>query len=434
MITGNVKQFTLTATQEERIADLQRDSFNGACQDMGVNPSQFQDFLLMVSKEKIRRAIDQVSKANPHVDAGTVSANDPLLSAPDWWSFKGMQLTLDAQRVFDHMMSCADKLPIDHAYLQRTARALGISDQEHDDSQFLLCFLQAIPRVCLYGVKFNAFVDPTLDGSLPYVGVYEHLISSCEAFLELVLKQVLWHDSARESAEFVDHDECGRRGTDRIFIEALSTCLNCAMQKRDAMLLDEGLALSTGEPQLQFPLVMALGGSAEFAWYHEYGHLLRGHLERPSCQQLEFEADEFALMVLSLTQYGGKASDVVSWWHVMGGVSVLLLLGIVEKILGQGPSMSHPLGVERIASFLSHMSGSAAELFVRYICCTNEVCRATLKHYWGLDVDMSDEVIDCLLARVRRGTDGQRPNSKKTPKGVEPSHPGDAATRVAPDA
>lgn len=409
----NVNQFTLTAKQRKRIADLERESFTRECQRMGIEPSQFEDFLLTISKKSIRQTIAQVSKANPHVDCAELFADDPMLNAPDWWSFKAVQLNLDAQRVFEQIMSCAHRLPIDHAYVQRTALALGIIQKGQANSPMLLAFLQAIPRVCLYGLEFNAFVDPTLDGTLPYVGVYEHLISSCEGFIELVLKYVLWHDSARDRAELVDRDECRRRGADRIFIDALSACLNYAAERQDAAIWDKRLSISTGEPQLQLPLRMAVGGSVEFAWFHEYGHLLRGHIERPHSHQLEFEADEFAFMVLSLDQDGGSDSETVSWWKVMGGLSLLFLLAILEKILGQGPSLSHPPGVERMASLFLHMTQSAAEFFVKYIICANELCGATLKECWAIDVDMGDDVIDSILALSPRGSVGQRPDPNK---------------------
>lgn len=134
-------------------------------------------------------------------------------------------------------------------------------------------------------------------------------------------------------------------------------------------------------------IVRVMTGAQHFVWHHEFGHLLRGHLERRPSHQVEREADEFAAAV-TLSKGVNQA-----FWESVGVVFLFLSLRIVEQRNGTSANQTHPPIRERLMAFVG-LSGPHQELLVRLTNSATAACNEVLEETWGFRITWADSQSD----------------------------------------
>ncbi len=89
-----------------------------------------------------------------------------------------------------------------------------------------------------------------------------------------------------------------------------------------------------------------VAGAQDFVWFHEYAHLLLGHLVVGSCPEVENEADLFASTIIAeLSRWNGFFS--------VGMVVMLMILVLMETQKGTPVTRTHPIAGIRLLTALS---------------------------------------------------------------------------------
>ena len=108
-------------------------------------------------------------------------------------------------------------------------------------------------------------------------------------------------------------------------------------------------------PDLIDYLNIVTTSSQIFVRFHEYGHLVQGHLPIGPCHQVEFDADFYATLHLLSMGIGstGVANPGYQSTFALGGVFILFALCLIEVYTDYEQPSTHPPGEQRLGQFLS---------------------------------------------------------------------------------
>jgi hypothetical protein len=373
-------QIQLAPSLRQSLKDLEEHSFREYCQKMGFSPKEHERLLLRIAKEEIETILRMSGVDNPATISQIREEIKELLSATDWWEFKRLQIKSQAESVAGAIAKRAPSLPIDWVYLKSVSNELGIPSPTPRNTKSIISFVLAVPHLQVYGTEFNAFVSKETTLDLPCVSVYEHLIVAIEHFLDVVMNAII--QITREGkASVAEPTVLRERGRNSSFVKACSECLDMILCRRDVVVHDNNLCISRSLPEMQLPFRLMAGGATDFVWNHEYGHLLMGHLLLGASHKVEFEADMFAWKTLS-SRYDDH--DSAPFWYLLGGLSLLTVLTIVELILKDDPSPTHPSAQSRLNVILSHIGKPESSHFLMYLLAILMVCEETVAQAFGV--------------------------------------------------
>ncbi|MEA2879482.1 MAG: hypothetical protein QOF14_4678, partial [Hyphomicrobiales bacterium] len=106
----------------------------------------------------------------------------------------------------------------------------------------------------------------------------------------------------------------------------------------------------------------------------------------PQSHRIEFEADEFAFAVFAKNQDDPKF-DTLSG---LGGITVFVLLDILEAIERRTESTSHPSAELRLKAALEFFDKAKIDLARKapgYLWAVAAVCNPTLEATWGVSIN-----------------------------------------------
>ena len=374
-------------SKTQKITEIEKESFRRYCLDIGADPQQYADTVLALVKNELQLMIAQMSQVEPEKTREAIKVVRRELEMEDWWEYKAYQRRGEVRTVASHIVAAQKSLGIDYAYLSQLCRELNWPDAGSGKSAALRDFLLSIPQLGLYGKTFNAFIERgSLMGNIPCVCRYEQLINGCEKFVDLVMSRVIMM-TPKGTATFRDESERSTLGSDSDFDTALKTCVELALCQTDRLIADSRHFLSRGDPDLQLPARLIMFGSNRFVTYHEYGHLLRGHLQKGVAHALEFEADDFARKVgeVAVAAYEGAKH-----WYMVGAAMSIILIEIIEKIQQLGPSHSHPSARNRLRIFLGGMNKEEGLQIFCYLDSAVATCNPCLRRHWGIEIKLGN--------------------------------------------
>jgi hypothetical protein len=366
------------------------ESFNNFCKLFGISPENHQKYLLEGAKSELLHFYKQIGRAN-NSNVNDLIGEDPLLAAKSWFEFKETQSNIELDGIVSRIVELSDSLPIEHSYLSNISYGYGAPNYREGDKQSLLRLLRKVPHVSLYGLDFNAFVDNTIENNIPFVGIYEQLITLSKLFIDLVIP-IAMSDDGRGKIAPTTTSECLRRGSSTKFMESLKSCLDAARGNVPFAVYNEDILLSQSNPNMHLSFSFMVTGGLDWVRFHEYGHLLRGHLQQRQSHQLEYEADEFGFILIaseSSQLLGIDGKKDILWLYVVGCFLVLLLLACMESIDDEKPSPTHPLAKQRIIKLLTLVDKASALTLLDIIRSVNNACNPTLKKYWGVELSLS---------------------------------------------
>ncbi len=129
-----------------------------------------------------------------------------------------------------------------------------------------------------------------------------------------------------------------------------------------------------------------VSGAQDFVYYHELGHLLMGHLAIGQSQRVEFEADQFARLVVGNTHTDNEGAY---GWRVVGAAIPLVLLAVLAAKAGNSSgSPTHPASRERVLAFARSFKEPNASLILAYARGIAAACNPALERWWNCRVTL----------------------------------------------
>ncbi|MCJ7761269.1 hypothetical protein MUP59_09055, partial [Candidatus Bathyarchaeota archaeon] len=266
------------------------------CRRVKRDPAEYEQLILTTTKSNLRELI--AGHKSPELTEWHSRETDELLNAPDFWTFKRIQKERETQDIIRHICKNMQTLPIAYSYMAGLCRQLNISMPRSEDSSSLNSFLDSIPVVILFDLTFNAFVEEKtlVDGVIPCVCMYELLITASDFFIDFTLAAAISFVSGM--ARSTEQWRCRELGAQPSFQEELKQCIDLVLGMSVSVDLKYGDLLRSN-PDMLLPFMIMSAGASRFVWYHEYGHLLMGHLNVGACHEVEFAADRFAWFLMN---------------------------------------------------------------------------------------------------------------------------------------
>jgi hypothetical protein len=368
----------LTAMQIKKLRELEESSFRQYCVRCGYNECEHAALLLSFAKQRVDAVIGSTSIDN----------------VPDEQVRSLIRRMQDAENIFDlhHAESetrrlknailvsqLANELPISDDYVTGLCQRLGLVPPKTGLKDSVKALLEAVPIVSRWNLEFNAFATEfsLVDDDVPCVCIDQTLLSACNSFVRCTAPAALQFDGAVGARS---PDRARESGSDPVFMERLQSVLLLALGRSNYSLSADVVNSRKTESTIS----LMVEGCVQAVWMHELGHLLRGHLEQDQSHSIEYEADQFAFSIL-LAQ---TSNESLNLWLTLGGIAMIVLIDIVEKIGRVTDSDSHPPGNRRIDAALNFLRkknprvGTAASRYVRSLAAA---CDPTLLKNWDVE-------------------------------------------------
>jgi hypothetical protein len=358
------------------IDSLEARSFARYCAKVGRTVSEVEAELM----PEVRRVFEQrfiVAEQQFGADEGNClrAKYTPALSR-GYLAANRATIETEREGYVDELVDAAPLLPSDYSSLGPFANSLDCELPSPRDVASLRLFLELVPTVNLFDHEFNAFVSGnTITGGVPAVCVFPHLHGSLSILIDCVLPVIVEKD-----ANFRPLETTVALARRPLFKSACMECLEIICSERFKLSDDvwdlERLAQWPGG--ISALDVTTLGGWS-FVWFHEYAHLLRGHLFRDGGPELEHEADEFAQMML--VRFAKKLGVATATWMLTGAIFVIVAILVMERLHGLGTT--HPPTMERLQRFIAGRSWPQ-KIADR----VTAACEIATRDRWGFDLKM----------------------------------------------
>lgn len=240
-------------------------------------------------------------------------------------------------------------LPVDYEYVSNLCTKIGLKHLTEKTSNGIEDFLRVVPTVSLFDLEFNAFVESRtiVDREIPCIAAYLQLLSSCEIFIDTVLPLCLNIHTKRGSL-FKNPQESKEAASNLTVKDLLKRVFALLLARTDSIEYDYKMSLRSN-PMMVIPFQLMSRGAVNFVWYHEFGHLLMGHLKIGPCHDVEFSADLFAW---ELCKRHYDTELIEGFWNLLGAIIVLITISCLEEFEGRY-SETHPDAISRIDALLT---------------------------------------------------------------------------------
>lgn len=345
--------FQLNMAQKILLATKERESFNRHCKKFNWNPKEkehefYEDF--------IKRDRELFEGLSQRVDGDNykklVRAFDPLFSSENYWEYMHLQKAIVQEAITDSILQAAPSLPINYVHSSKIARIMGLADISGENTSSLNNFLLNVPLMNLFDLEFNAFLTgDSLIEDIPSVCIYSIVPELAEFFTNLFLSCLVVNDREHRVAfpSLVDlSNYANKPGFNKSCLSGFKGILGEIFE----VFIVPKHYFSKLHPRLTVEFLSALHGLSSFVKFHEYGHLLMGHLEREPSPSLELEADAFAARVLVKT---AKNNWELQW--IALGIAILFNILEIIEVLNPTDAMTHPKAVDRLSIIEEEFQG-----------------------------------------------------------------------------
>lgn len=372
----------LTPTQKARLRARELKSFLRACRRQGYDPDERREMLLEFTKADLRRFLDSVRATDEPAAREFEESMRSIFEADDY--FTASELLFEDQRkaLIEDLVITAPRLPINFAYLKELARQIGLREPTPEDPSSLEQFLLSIPTIILFDLEFNAFVNrDTLIDSIPCVSIYDPLLITLDAFSDLILPAIIsFHPDG--TVDPATPEQVTAYASNPDFQDACSSCLEVIFGQTDRPLTPTyDLLMSHKSTQWHRHQALVLTGAHYFVNYHEYGHLLMGHLAIPPSWRVEYEADYFANTMIAR----GPQTKPGQEWKAIGAILTIVLLAIIEAKYPVTSNTQPPASL-RLKMFIDCWGEPLRTVYRDYARAIALACNETLMTRWGVAV------------------------------------------------
>ncbi len=371
----------LKDNQIRTIEEWEHNSFLEFCKGSGYNPKEYEKKVLDNSKRNLRIFADNIN--NEAIRKTYFDGSEDLLTANDLWEYKKRQKDTEAKAIIDHIVNNYENIYIDEKYILGLCKELNISAPSTLDTGFLKRFLESIPVVILNTCQFNAFVQKkyVLDKKIPCVFIFDHLSVAVGLFIDFVFQKAITIDS--KMALPTDLKICNQIGEESSFQDAIKKIIDMVLGKTNQYWTNYENMFSSN-PKMSLQYMALICGATRFVWYHEYSHLLMGHLSSPKEEWHldEYNADLNAMRLLYY-HYGTNDPFQLSFWESLGMLSTMYIIVLIEKILSMSESETHPPALKRLHVLIGQMPESSAKVLANYFNPVMELCNPTLERFYN---------------------------------------------------
>jgi hypothetical protein len=341
----------LTQEQREAIRAVEVASFEEHCKQHGHNIETYAAMCLEDIKQHSQSIID--NNRDVLVEEGAhdvILFYERLASATDFWNATELLATSQRHRIIDEIVDNATHLPINQSYLTQLALDLRLIPPARERPETLRDFLLAIPVIEMWGYEFGAYLEgrSTIYG-LPCICVFHHLGSVSNLFFNVVMPVLFQVEG--ETIYLRAIPEISTLAAEPGFTKALKGVLDMLYGVSYRVEIDGIHHFQCLYPHLDDQFFMLSAGAQDFVWFHEYGHLLLGHLTVGACQQLEYEADRLASSICAeISKRNGL--------YGIGMIIIVMMLMIMETQEGTEGTPSHPMAAMRLLNVLGTFEAS----------------------------------------------------------------------------
>jgi hypothetical protein len=371
----------MTDSLAERIRALQRRTFVDYAARLSLSEGELLALMLMLIRQGLERP--QVEPL-PLQEAKRRKDLLALLASGDVFGLHQLQDQEIKEVVVGRIVTAllTGRLPLSNPEnMVSLARAAGIAPFDPERLDNVVSLVQAIPLIGLYGTNFNAFVSGTpIIPDLPAVGYYRHLGTCIDYWNRLLVPAAIRAFDeiiGGKKYDFKAVDAAAQTaGGDDDFVDACGAVLSLAFEETAIVSIPASFA---GEPRVEASI--ASFSAEHFVFFHEYGHLLLGHLQLGPGVQREHEADIWASWVAELSA-SKQRTYVQSLWQAFGIVSVLFLLMLIEGRKGNFASDTHPLSLRRFLRLAATLDEESRNTWHQMWFLLGRLVRPTLNARW----------------------------------------------------
>ena len=295
----------------------------------------------------------------------SVRAAHILENTSDLWEYLNASEEVTNWATRWYVARDAPALHLNWRYLQSMARQFSLPEPVKDSEGFE-AFLKTIPTTYLFDHEFNAFLDwtddecpPTIYCNLLLTGAITELSKIVGLhYMASVIPEAYPRDLPFPDKSVFDSEVA------RLFSFVLDGQMFSQRHLPD---------ISTLEPKTFVSVVAHQICALNFVAFHEFGHLLLGHVERAHSPALEHEADVFALQLIGRSGFPLREHAIVS---------VIAIIKVLE--IAFGLSASHPPSLKRV-TLLANAEGLGLDFkrFEQAANFYNELFDRSLKDRFG---------------------------------------------------
>lgn len=321
------------------ILSKQRASFSALAAKAGLTSAELEQRLLynfrssyresQKGSERMEQALGSPWGPDFKPSPSAAAKKDVLENTNDYWEYLAAFEELLHFTTRSYVTREAPSLPLNWPYLESIARRYSLPQPTLSQNSFGN-FLNEIPATYLFNYEFNAFLDWT-DNTCPpaiyYYMLLQHTITELSKIAGLKLMVTSNPEAFPRNIPIPDNS---------VFDSEVERLLSFVLDGR--MFSEPFLpSVSVLDPKIFISVIGLEICALNFVAFHEYGHLLLGHPKRPQTPTLEFEADVFAMQLISKSGFPNLEHAIVT---------VLAILNVLE--INNGSSNSHPPTLERL--------------------------------------------------------------------------------------
>jgi len=351
---------------------------------MHVTPKKYTSVFLDNARREACTFIDAATQFD-EIDDEVVSFYKSIEASSDFWEVIGLLTEFSRRRYVDVIVSHAPQSLSNYEYLTQVADTFGAEQPKPDKPSTLKRFLTEIPMIRLWEPDFNAFLGRTSPiGSIPHICVYHTLETAVRGFADIILYPILNIHDNRCTQRSIDEIQAIASGME--YIGSVKTLMDFVFGHTWAMTYEKERSFKGhGTPESLILCETVAGGSIDFVWFHEFGHLLMGHLKDVPCHAVEFQADAFAARTML------RVSDERDklFWYIAGGAATLFLISLLEARRSTSHSSTHPPANDRLMHFLSATIDLYDYNVAALVQGFEAACNPTLSKWWNMTVDIT---------------------------------------------
>ncbi len=306
----------LTEAQKVTIQEIQTKSLERFCAKFGINENSFKRMEVAIEEEQRSLVRKRILAENPKF----LARYDMLLGTPpkDFWDYYAHHANL-CRNIDNNFLFQASGIPANEPYLIDLTNKLGWGFDNL--AQTIKGLVDNIPNPILFDLEFTGYVSHIHKlGEVPVLYVYPHLLECLNDFIDIMLECLTVPRTDGTGFKWRPQQSFDQLLDSPPALANLTTVIHRIRGKTPLSIILPAASFSNSSHGQDLMSVVVLNevrnGAKRFVKFHEYGHLLFGHLERENSADLEHEADFFAASVIFQAE---ETHGELHWW----GISIL---------------------------------------------------------------------------------------------------------------
>ena len=329
--------------------EIRTHSFQQMAAYMGMEPVELMEFMLgnmIKSTESLLEYYNVYPIDNLHEMLLKITKE----SDDYWFRLTVQELYLKTHSI-DVFLEFYDKIwEMNNPYLNELAKILPYRLNDISSKDKLYDFLFQIPYIFSFEMDFNTFISISVEGNkVPVIQQNYVLLTVLDYFIETVGYTILETTDNFDYSVLKQLSQIEQSSQDPAIVAAFFSQFKM-LQGKSPIVFRVNFDKQASH-NLHYSLSNIIFPFVEF---HEYGHLFMGHLNRPYSKELEYEADQFAMIYInSLINKYGEGSK----FKVFLCLSCFyMLLHLRESILPLSNQHQYPTAKERFLKLGTRLS------------------------------------------------------------------------------